>query len=120
EIGLTLEWHFDDPAAARAAQASPVWEGLLKEVGAAAPVLFSLEAEPHLAVPLTEVGKNGGFRRWLLLKRNAPTQEGFRDAWFGRHASLVRHLPRLEGYVQNLVTARYDANGQPAAYEALP
>ena len=56
----------------------------------------------------------------MLLARNSATQEQFRDAWFGRHAQLVKQLPQIDGYLQNLVTARYDAASRPVGYDELP
>jgi len=32
----------------------------------------------------------------------------------------VRELPQLDGYVQGLVSARYDAAGAPVDYAAMP
>jgi len=120
QIEATVDLRFDDAATARASLASPAGHAFMERVGAACRLLFMLDSEAHLAVPLSGGAVEGGFRRWLLLTRNAPTAEGFREAWFERHAGLVRRLPLLEGYVQNLVTARYGASGLPATYEALP
>jgi len=120
DIDASMDLHFADAAAARTAVESAAWAALMKGVQGVARVLFSLDSEPNVPVPLQNGAVDGGFRRWLLLTRKAATREGFRDAWFGRHASLVRHLPLLDGYVQNLVTARYDAAGRPVGYDALP
>ncbi|MDB5827957.1 MAG: hypothetical protein JWQ73_2177 [Variovorax sp.] len=120
DIDATIDLHFDDAPAARIAIDSSAWGALTKNVQQSARLLFALDSEPNLPVPLQGGAVDGGFRRWLLLTRKAATREGFRDAWFGRHASLVRHLPMLDGYVQNLVSARYDAEGRPADYDALP
>ena len=120
KITASMDFHFADAKAAQAAQASPAWASLMKDVAAIATPLFSLDSEPNIAVALRGTSVDGGFRRWLLLTRRAETVEGFREAWFGRHAGFVRHLPLLEGYVQNLVKARYDAAGKPLAYDALP
>ncbi|SFP25677.1 EthD domain-containing protein [Variovorax sp. 770b2] len=120
DITATLALQFEGAAAARAALGGAEGSAFLARVRAAGRVLFMLDSEANVPVALTGSAVQGGFRRWLLLTRNAPTIEGFRDAWFERHASLVKHLPLLEGYVQNLVTARYDASGAPVGHEALP
>lgn len=120
DIDVSMDLHFADAAAARRAVESPAWAALMEHMQGVARVLFALDSEPNVPVPLRNGAVDGGFRRWLLLTRRAATPEDFRDAWFGRHASLVRHLPLLDGYVQNLVTARYDAAGRPVAHESLP
>lgn len=120
EITATLALQFADAEAAHAAFDGSAGTALLTRVRAASRVLFMLDSEANVPVPLTGSAVEGGFRRWLLLTRSAATTEGFREAWFERHASLVKQLPLLKGYVQNLVTARYDASGAPVARAALP
>jgi hypothetical protein len=119
-IDVSVDLHFPEAAAARQAVESPAWAALIKGMQGVAQLLFALDSEPNVPVPLRDGAVDGGFRRWLLLTRKAATREDFRDAWFGRHASLVKHLPLLDGYVQNLVMARYDAAGQPVAHDNLP
>lgn len=119
-IDAVLELWFADAGAAAQAAASPAWAALMREVRATADLLFTLDSEPHIPVPLKNASVDGGFRRWLLLTRKAATPGAFREAWFVRHANFVRELPLLDGYVQNLVCARYGAAGQPVPYEALP
>lgn len=119
-IGAAIDLHFADAEAAQAALGSPAWAGFATDLRSVAQTLFSLDSEPNVPVALRGGAVEGGFRRWLLLTRKAATREAFRDAWFGRHASLVRQLPLLDGYVQNLVTARYDAEGRPVSHESLP
>jgi hypothetical protein len=120
DINATLALEFEDAAAAGTALGGAQGVALLSRIRAQGRVLFMLDSEANVPVALTGSAVQGGFRRWLLLTRNAATTEGFRDAWFERHASLVERLPLLEGYVQNLVTARYDATGAPLGYDALP
>jgi len=120
QITATVALQFEDAAAARAALGGTQGMAFQARMRAAGRVLFMLDSEANVPVALSGSAVQGGFRRWLLLTRNAATADGFREAWFGRHASLVRELPELEGYVQNLVTARYDAAGAPAGREVLP
>lgn len=119
-IGAVLDLHLDSPAVGAALVASPAWVQFLQAIAPAARVLFSLDSEANVPVPLRGRSAQGGFRRWLLLTRKAATPQAFREGWFVRHADLVKRLPRLDGYVQNLVSARFDAQGRPATYEALP
>lgn len=120
DIDMAIDLHFADAAALERAAAAPAMAAFIGQLRSVAELLFSLDSEPNLAVPLKRGAVDGGFRRWLLLTRNAPTRDGFRDAWFGRHASLVSRLPLLDGYVQNLVSARHDGDGRPVPREALP
>jgi hypothetical protein len=119
-IGCVLELYFDDARAAAAATASPAWTAFTEQVRAAAPVLFSFDSQPNIPVTPRGAAVQGGFRRWMLLARKAETQDAFRDAWFGRHASLLRAMPHVDGYLQNLVTRRFDAQGREVGYDTLP
>lgn len=120
DIGVVLDLHLTSPEAGAQVVASPAWRDFLLAIASVARPLFSLDSEAHAPVPLRANAVKGGFRRWLLLTRKAASPEAFRQAWFVRHAGLVRHLPRLDGYVQNLVSARYDAQGRPAPYADVP
>ncbi len=120
DIGVVLDLHLTSPEAGAQVVASPAWRDFLLAIAPVARPLFLLDSEAHVPVPLRANAVKGGFRRWLLLTRKAASPEAFRQAWFVRHADLVRHLPRLDGYVQNLVSARYDAQGRPAPYADVP
>ena len=96
------------------------WETFAARVRAAAPVLFSFDTQANIPIAPHGAALEGGFRRWMLLARKAATEDAFRDAWFGRHASLVKQLPHVDGYLQNLVTRRFDAAGREVDYAALP
>lgn len=120
EISAVLDLHLTSPEAGGQVVSSPAWRSFLLAIAPAARPLFSLDSEANVPVPLREASVQGGFRRWLLLTRKASTVEAFREAWFVRHANLVKHLPRLDGYVQNLVNARYNAQGEPVTYTDLP
>lgn len=120
DIGAILDLHVSSPAAGAELVASQAWQNFLLAIAPVARPLFSLDSEANIPVPLRAGSVKGGFRRWLLLTRKAPTIDAFREAWFVRHANLVKHLPRLDGYVQNLVSGRYNAQGKPAPYAELP
>lgn len=120
DIGAILDLHFTDAGAGAALLDSPAWRNFLLAIAPVARPLFSLDSEANIPVPLRAGAVQGGFRRWLLLTRKAATPEAFREAWFVRHANLVRHLPRLDGYVQNLVSARFNAQGKSVSYSELP
>jgi hypothetical protein len=119
-IALIAAVDFADGPAAAGAMRDAAWARFLEAAQTAARPLFALDTTPNIPVPLRGGAVDGGFRRWLLLTRKAATQDAFRAAWFGRHADLVRHLPGLDGYVQGLVGARYDAAGAPVDHTAMP
>jgi len=119
-IGAVVACDFGSDPARMQAQAAPAWAGFLHAARAAGEPLFAFDAFTNVPIPPAGGAVRGGFRRWMLLRRAAPTQAAFRDAWFGRHADLVRHLPRVDGYLQHLVTSRHGADGRPAGDESLP
>jgi hypothetical protein len=119
-IAAVLELYFDDAAAATQGTSGAAWAGFMEQLGAAAPVLFAFDTLANIPIAPRAAALRGGFRRWMLLARKASTQEQFRDAWFGRHASLVRELPHVDGYLQNLITKRHDPQGREVDYDALP
>jgi uncharacterized protein (TIGR02118 family) len=60
-------------------------------------------------------------KRMSTLKRRLDvTPEQFRREWFEVHSFLVKRLPQVKGYSQNLVLERALQRGRPAAYEELP
>lgn len=120
DIGAILDLHLSHAEAGATVVASPAWQDFLLAIAPVARPLFSLDSEANIPVPLRAGSLKGGFRRWLLLTRKAASPDTFREAWFVRHANLVKRLPRLDGYVQNLVTARYNAQGKPVDHGQLP
>jgi uncharacterized protein (TIGR02118 family) len=55
------------------------------------------------------------------LKRRADVSpEKFKAEWFDVHSFLVKRLPEIKGYTQNLVFGRSHTRGKPATYEDLP
>jgi len=87
-------------------------------VRVAAEPLFAFHTFANVPIAPVRGAVEGGFRRWMLLRRAGPTRESFRADWFGRHADLVKHLPQVDGYVQHLVTGRYGSRGRPLDYDA--
>lgn len=117
-IGRIVELHFDHEDAARRCADSEAWRALIEAIGARP--LFTLDAEAHVAIEPKGAAREGGFRRWMLLVRKAAEREAFRDAWWGRHADLVRRLPHVQLYHQHLVVHGETGDGRPMDPEALP
>ena len=120
EIGVVLDVHLKDASAGKALASSPAWQAFQQAIAPAARPLFTLDSEANVPVPVRAGAGSGVFRRWLLLTRKAATPDVFRENWFVRHADLVKKLPQLDGYIQNLVGVRYDAAGTPVTYTAMP
>jgi uncharacterized protein (TIGR02118 family) len=60
-------------------------------------------------------------KRMSLLRRRADvTPEVFAHEWNVRHAALVKTLPGVLGYRQNLITHRESPKGHVVGYEGLP
>jgi hypothetical protein len=103
----------------RAACAQPQWQAFEASLIGSGELLFGFESHANVPIAPVRGAVNGGFRRWMLLKRAADGVDAFRQAWFGRHAQLVQRLPHVEGYVQQLVTAHQGADGAPVPYDQL-
>ena len=118
-IRAIVEFSFADASARAEALAGAPWHAFAAALDASGERLFAFDALSNVPVPPVRGAAGGGFRRWMLLRRAAERSGDFRDAWFGRHADLVKRLPRVDGYVQNLVTARYGPDGQPTGEQDL-
>lgn len=60
-------------------------------------------------------------KRMSTLKRRADvSSEQFKTEWFDVHSFLVKRLPEVKGYTQNLIFDRSNARRKPATYEELP
>jgi hypothetical protein len=116
EVQAVLACEFADEGARAEAMAMPAWSGFMDAVRAAGEPLLSFHTFANVPITPVRGAAEGGFRRWMLLRRAGPTREDFRDAWFGRHADLVKRLPQVDGYLQHLVTGRYDGRGRPLDY----
>jgi uncharacterized protein (TIGR02118 family) len=60
-------------------------------------------------------------KRMTTLKRRADVSaEKFAEEWFDVHSVLVKRLPQVKGYTQNLIFDRSHRRGKSAKYEELP
>jgi uncharacterized protein (TIGR02118 family) len=55
----------------------------------------------------------------MLRRRHGLDEDTFRREWIV-HADLVRTMPGVSGYRQNVITHRQREKGKPCGYEALP
>lgn len=115
-VQAVLACEFADESSRAEAMASAVWSTFMAAVRDAGEPLFAFHTFANVPIPPVRGAAQGGFRRWMLLRRAGSTREAFRADWFGRHADLVKRLPHVEGYLQHLVTGRYGARGRPLDY----
>ena len=60
-------------------------------------------------------------KRMTTLKRRADVSaEKFAEEWFDVHSVLVKRLPQVKAYTQNLIFERSLGRGKPATYDELP
>ena len=60
-------------------------------------------------------------KRMSTLKRRPDVSaEKFKEEWFDVHSVLVKRLPQVKAYTQNLIFDRSHGRGKPATYEELP
>ena len=55
----------------------------------------------------------------MLKRRPDLSEDDFRREWIA-HRDLVRRMPGIAGYRQNVVIARERIKGQPCGYDELP
>lgn len=83
--------------------------------------LRGVAVEQHVVMPLP-AGARGLLKHMSLLQRRTGTSaEEFRRDYLQRHADLVRALPGLKGYTQNVVVDRnVEKGGRSARYDEVP
>jgi uncharacterized protein (TIGR02118 family) len=83
--------------------------------------LHIVTAEQNVVVPLPDPPKRAALlKRISTLKRRPElSEDDFRREWMV-HRDLVRQMPGVAGYRQNVVIARERIKGQPCGYDELP
>jgi uncharacterized protein (TIGR02118 family) len=116
--GFSELW-FDDVPSMLAAFATEDVQLLGKDEDRFIGDLKLITAIQHVVIP-----KPSGIpliKRMSTLKRRADvSSEKFKSEWFDVHSFLVKRLPEVKGYTQNLIFDRSQARGRPATYEELP
>jgi uncharacterized protein (TIGR02118 family) len=117
--GFSELW-FDDMPSMRAAFAN---EGQVKELGEDE-AHFIGEMKLITAVQHVVIPKPAGvplIKRMSTLKRRPDVSaEKFKEEWFDVHSVLVKRLPQVKGYTQNLIFDRSFGRSKSARYEELP
>ena len=83
--------------------------------------LHIVSAEQRVVIALPEAPARARLlKRMSILKRRTDiTEEDFRREW-QVHGDLVRQMPGVSGYRQNVVIARERTKGRPCGYDDLP
>ena len=117
--GFSQIW-FDDEAAMRAALAAPAYAANAADIPTFIGDFKLLVCTPQVDVELAPVSGLLRKRVSLLTRRPGISAEAFRDEWLGRHAEIVRNIPAIAGYTQNLVIRRGPDPDENLPYTALP
>lgn len=83
--------------------------------------LHIVTAEKSVVVPVPpQEERSRLLKRMSILKRlPSSSEEDFRREWKA-HGDLVRKMPGISGYCQNVVVERERVKGQPCGYDGLP
>jgi uncharacterized protein (TIGR02118 family) len=83
--------------------------------------LHIVTTEQHVVAPLPDVAKRAALlKRISTLKRHPDiSEDDFRREWVV-HRDLVRKMPGVAAYRQNVVIGRERIKGQPCGYDQLP
>jgi uncharacterized protein (TIGR02118 family) len=116
--GISELW-FDDLPSMQSAFSND----LVKELGADESTFIGdlklVTAIQHQVVPVAK-GERLIKRMSTLKRRPDVSMERFQHEWFDVHSVLVKRLPGVKGYTQNLIFDRSHGRGQPVSYDEFP
>lgn len=116
--GISELWFDDLPSMTASFAAEPV-RHLAEDEALFIGGIEVITAIQHIVVP-TPAGVPLLKRMSTLKRRPDVSPEDFKREWFDIHSFLVRRLPQVKGYTQNLIFDRSHGRGRPARYEELP
>jgi uncharacterized protein (TIGR02118 family) len=117
--GFSEIW-FDDDAAMRRALADSAYAANAADIPEFIGEFSLLVCTPEIVVP-PPANAGALHKRISLLTRLPGISAGeFRDQWLGRHAEIVRNVPAVAGYTQNLVIHRGPDPAVNLPYDGLP
>jgi uncharacterized protein (TIGR02118 family) len=116
--GISELWFDDLPSMQRAFSTD-----LVNELGADESTFIGdlklITAIQHQVVPVTK-GERLIKRMSTLKRRPDVSAEKFQREWFDVHSELVKRLPEVKGYTQNLIFDRSHGRGRPLTYDEFP
>ena len=116
--GVSELWFDDFPAMQRAFSSDRI-EQLANDEASLIGDIKLITAIQHVVIP-TSVDTSLVKRMSTLKRRQDVSPEQFQHEWFDVHSFLVKRLPDVKGYTQNLIFDRSHGRGRPATYEELP
>jgi uncharacterized protein (TIGR02118 family) len=110
---------FDSEESMRSAIATEVGPLLVEDENRFIGRLRIVTVKPHVVVAPPAPGR--ALKRMSLLRRREDVSpEVFAHEWQAVHGPLVRQLPGVRGYCQNLIVGRQSPKGVDVGYEGLP
>jgi uncharacterized protein (TIGR02118 family) len=116
--GISELW-FDDLPSMQLAFSSDLVEEVAADEASFIGDLKLITAIQQQVVPVPKGARL--IKRMSTLKRRPDVSlEKFQHEWFQVHSVLVKRLPEVKGYTQNLIFDRAHGRGKPASYDELP
>ena len=113
--GISELWFDDLPSMQRAFSTD-----LVNELGADEATFIGdlklITAIQHQVIPVPK-GERLIKRMSTLKRRPGVSAEKFQREWFDVHSELVKRLPEVKGYTQNLIFDRSHGRGRPITYD---
>lgn len=119
--GFSQLWFDDVKQSAHAFNDSDMAAALIKDENHFLGDLHIVTAEQSVVIPLPSEDERAKLLKRISVIRRFATlsEDDFRREW-QVHGALVRKMPGVSGYRQNVVVAREREKGKPCAYETLP
>jgi uncharacterized protein (TIGR02118 family) len=117
--GFSELWFDDVPSMQAAFKNEKQVNELAEDEGRFIGDLKLISAIQHVVIP--KPASIPLIKRMTTLKRRPDiSAEKFAEEWFDIHSVLVKRLPQVKGYTQNLIFDRSHGRGKSAKYEELP
>jgi uncharacterized protein (TIGR02118 family) len=116
--GVSELW-FDDLPSMRHAFSTNIVDELAGDEATFIGDLKLIIAIQHQVVPVAQ-GEPLIKRMATLKRRSDVSAEQFQREWFDVHSALVRRLPQVKGYTQNLIFDRSHGRGRSLGYDEFP
>jgi uncharacterized protein (TIGR02118 family) len=119
--GFSQLWFDDAKQSERAFSDGDLAAALIQDENRFLGGLHIVTAEPSVVIPLPEKDERARLLKRISVIRRLPTlsEEDFRREW-RIHGDLVRQMPGVSAYRQNVVVVREREKGKPCNHDALP
>lgn len=119
--GFSQLWFDDAQQSDRAFRDGDVAAALIKDEQHFLGNLHIVTAEQSVVIPLPEQDARAKLLKRISVIRRLPTlsEQDFRREW-RIHGDLVRQMPGVSAYRQNVVVVREREKGTPCSYDQLP